>query len=70
MFTPLTIAEAVYVLESTGASRKKISKALLRIIALRGLKIVNKKIFSEAFSVYERKNIDFVDAYHAVLAKK
>lgn len=68
--TPLVIAEVVYVLESTGASRQKISKALLKIISLRGLQVTNKRSFPHAFSVYEKKNIDFVDAYNAVYAKE
>ena len=70
VITPLVIAEVVYVLESTGASRQKISKALLKIISLRGLQIANKRILDEVFSVYQKKNIDFVDAYNAVYAKE
>lgn len=68
--TPLVIAEAVYVLESTGADRKKISQALSKIISLPGLQIAGKQNFAKAFSLYQKKNIDFVDAFHAVFAKE
>jgi len=70
IMTPLAVAEVVYVLESSGASRKKISEALLRIISLRNLQIAQKRIFPEVFSVYRQKNIDFIDAYQAVFAQK
>lgn len=68
--TALVIAEAVYVLESTGAGRKKISQALSKIISLPGLQIVGKQNFAKAFSLYQKKNIDFADAYHAVFARQ
>lgn len=66
--TALVIAEAVYVSESTGAGRKKISEALLKIIGLPGLQLANKQNFAKVFALYQKKNIDFVDAYHAVFA--
>lgn len=68
--TPLVIAEVVYILEATSASRKKISEALLKVIGLRGLKVADKRNFGEVFSLYQEKNIDFVDAYHAIFAKQ
>ena len=40
------------------------------ILATPGLEIINGDIVSGALVLYEQKNIDFVDAYIAVLMEK
>jgi len=39
------------------------------ILNTKNLEIYNKRILVEAIALYARKNIDFIDAYNAILAK-
>jgi predicted nucleic-acid-binding protein len=65
------IAEVVYVLQKVyGLPRKEISSVLTRFISLGNVETEYVDVLSEAFSVFEKKNLDFVDcllySFHAV----
>lgn len=69
--TELVIAETVWVLESSyrlGSS--EIAPLVRGILATRGLECINGDIAGKAILLYELKNIDYVDAYIAVLMEK
>ena len=67
--SPLVIAEVVWVLEKFYKHpRGKIVSALVRILSLPGFDVDGKEILMTALGLYEIKNVDFIDAYHAVYA--
>ena len=69
--TELVMAETVWVLESSyNLTHIQITPLLRSILATPGLEIINGDIVSGALVLYEQKNIDFVDAYIAVLMEK
>ena len=69
--TELVMAETVWVLESSyNLTHIQITPLLRSILATLGLEIINGDIVSGALVLYEQKNIDFVDAYIAVLMEK
>ena len=69
--TELVMAETVWVLESSyNLTHIQIAPLLRSILATPGLEIINGDIVSGALVLYEQKNIDFVDAYIAVLMEK
>ena len=69
--TELVMAETVWVLESSyNLTHIQITPLLRSILATPGLEIINGDIVSGALVLYEQKNVDFVDAYIAVLMEK
>ena len=71
--TAATIAEVVYVIESPRqpyrATRKEIRDGLLGLIMLDHLHIDHKQLFPDILDLYVNTPADFVDCYHAALAR-
>ena len=56
------IAEVVYVLQKIyGLPREEISSALMRFVSLENVETEHLDVLSEAFKVFAKKNLDFVD---------
>jgi predicted nucleic-acid-binding protein len=72
--TAAAVAEVIYVLGSPrlsyGWSRLDIRANLLPLIKLEHLQIDHKHLFDEIFDLYVSTSADFVDCYHAVLARE
>ena len=63
----LVIAETVFTLQSPrsyGLSRQFIRERLEPIIALRGLRLPRKSLYSRAFGLYCTSGLSFVDAFN------
>jgi len=66
--TSLVIAEIVWVLEkSYHYSKVKVAYALLQILSTDNLEIEDKEILMESLGLYHLKNIDYIDAYNAIM---
>ncbi len=66
----LVIVEIVWVLESIfKKSRDEIKEMIQKIINTQNLVVENRDILLQGLEIYSQKNIDFVDAYHAVFLK-
>ncbi|PKB84231.1 MAG: hypothetical protein BZY88_00435 [SAR202 cluster bacterium Io17-Chloro-G9] len=64
----IVIFEAVYILQSTrhyGLSRIRIRELLEPIIALRGLRLPRKSLYTRAFQLYCASSVSFADAFNA-----
>jgi uncharacterized protein len=69
--TELVIAETVWVLESSyHLDNARIAPLVRGILATPGLEVINGDLIGKALVMYELQNIDFVDAYIAVLMEK
>ena len=56
------IAEVVYVLQKVyGLPREEISEVLMCFISLENVETEHMEVLSEAFNVFAKKNLDFVD---------
>lgn len=63
----LVFAEIVWTLESFyGLSHGEITELVTTILATPNLECPNKELLSEALLAYTERNVDFIDAYHAV----
>ena len=63
----LVIAEAVFVLQSScryNVPKRRIRELLEPIIALRGLRLPRKALYSRAFDLYCEQNMGFADAFN------
>lgn len=71
--TAVALAEIIYVLTSPNlpykVSREDMRTHLLPLIMLGHLHIDHKHVFNDVFDHYVNTSADFVDCYHAVLAK-
>ena len=66
----LVIVEIGWVLESIfKKSRDEIKEMIQKIINTQNLMVENRDILLQGLEIYSQKNIDFVDAYHAVFLK-
>lgn len=66
----MTVGEVVWTLSSYyHLSPGQIKDNLLPLLTLKGLELPSKKIFPKILEVYSSLNIDFIDAYHAVLSE-
>jgi predicted nucleic-acid-binding protein len=72
--TVTAIAEVVYVLSSVAnsyrLSREQIRDTVLPLLLLDHLHLERKHMIAETFDWYTRTPADFVDCYHAVLARE
>jgi predicted nucleic-acid-binding protein len=60
----LTIAEVVWVLESFyGYSKDKITETLTQFLVSDGLSVENLDFIMEALALYQKRNLDFADAF-------
>jgi predicted nucleic-acid-binding protein len=50
--------------------RTKIKEAISSLFALEGLTVANRDLLLEALSLFVDFKIDFIDAYHHLLARK
>ena len=67
----LVIAEIIWVLEGFYHLKKEdIVDKMEKILNTPNLHCQNKKLLQECLILYLEKDIDFIDAYHAVLMKK
>ncbi len=69
----LVIAETVFNLQSPrqyGFSRDRIRQLIEPIIALRGLRLPQKSLYSRVFDLYCNNRIGFADAYNAALMER
>jgi predicted nucleic acid-binding protein len=65
------VFEAVFVLQRQHAvPRSEIRDALLALIELPGIVLPGKRMFGDVFDLYVERNVSFIDAYHAVLARR
>lgn len=68
LLSDLAIAEIIWVLESVYKLKKdEIKEKTEAILNSKGLNFQNKNLLSEAIIVYSTYNVDFIDAYQAVL---
>ena len=66
----LVIVEIVWVLESIfKKSKHEIKEMIQKIINTPNLLVENRDSLVQGLEIYAQKNIDFVDAYHAVFLK-
>lgn len=66
----LVIAELVWVLQSPknyNLQPDKIKELLLPLLTINNLHFPNKKLYPRIFELFSDKNIDYIDAYNAVL---
>jgi predicted nucleic-acid-binding protein len=64
----LVIAEIVWTLESFyGLTHDEVSELVATILATPHLECPHKELLLEALLAYTERNVDFIDAYHAVL---
>jgi predicted nucleic-acid-binding protein len=69
--TELVMAESVWVLESSyRLTHAQIAPLIRGILATPGMEVINGDLVGKALVMYELQNIDFVDAYIAVLMEK
>lgn len=68
--TAITVVfETVFTLEKVYRQPKaKIHQAVLPLLLLPGIHLPKKRYLKDVFALYERTNVSFADAYHAVLA--
>ncbi len=68
--TDMVMAEIVWVLESYyELPRSEVRTKLEKILNTPGLTCDNKEVIMHALSLYEDKNIDYIDAYNACLLR-
>ncbi|MFH0728138.1 MAG: PIN domain-containing protein [Pseudomonadota bacterium] len=66
----MVIAEIVWVLESYYELKKcDIRKSVEKILNTRNLNCPNREIIINALSLYDEKNMDYIDAYNAFVLK-
>jgi predicted nucleic-acid-binding protein len=69
--TELVMAESVWVLESSyRLTHAQVAPLIRGILATPGMDVINGDLVGKALVLYELQNIDFVDAYIAVLMEK
>lgn len=72
--TVAAVAEVVYLLSSIAnryqLSREQIRDAVLPLLLLDHLLLERKEMFAETFDWYVQTPADFVDCYHAILARE
>ena len=69
--TDMVMAEIVWVLESYyELSKRDIREKLEKILNTKNLDCPNREIILHALSIYEEKNIDYIDAYNASALQK
>ncbi|MBI4287879.1 MAG: PIN domain-containing protein [Chloroflexi bacterium] len=70
--TELVIAEVVWILQGTryGIPRSMIRDLLIPVIQLPGLRLANKGLYQEIFTLYVESKIDYIDAYNVVVMKQ
>ena len=69
LLTVLTVAEVVWVLESFyGYSKAKIAETIGQFLFCDGLEVEDLDLITEALTLYQGKNLDFADAFLAVIA--
>lgn len=67
----LVIAEIVWVLQSrANVTRARLRDLVLPIIRMPGLRVPNKRSWPRVFDLYCDQQIDFIDAYNAVLMER
>lgn len=66
------MAELVCVLQSSryGLKPARIRNLLMPVIQISGLKLTNKKLYSQVFDLYAENGMDYMDAYHLVIMEK
>ena len=65
----ITVAEVVWVLESFYSySKSQIAETLSQFLVSDGLKVENLDLIIEALSLYQKKNLDFADAFLSVVS--
>ncbi|UCH97946.1 MAG: PIN domain-containing protein [Candidatus Aminicenantes bacterium] len=66
----MVIAELIWTLHSFyNVSKEEIIEKVTIMINTPNLKILNKKLLSEALVLFSQENIDYIDAYNAVFMK-
>ncbi len=66
---PITVAEVVWVLESFyGYSKQQIGETMTQFLMCEGLEVESLDLLIGALSLYNEKNLDFVDAVLAITA--
>ncbi len=69
LIIPITVAEAVWVLESFyGYSKQQIAETMTQFLLCEGLKVESLDLLIGALSLYHEKNLDFADAVLAITA--
>lgn len=69
----LVIAELVWVLQSPGTYNQKperIRELLLPLLTIKNIHFPNKELYPHILELYETKDVDYIDAYNAVLMQK
>ena len=65
----LVVAEIIFTLDSVyHSSKQDIVEKIHAIMFFKGLEIIERDILIQAITFYEKKNIDFVDAYVAAFS--
>ncbi|MCJ7749182.1 MAG: PIN domain-containing protein [Desulfobacterales bacterium] len=66
---PITVAEVVWVLESFYSySKNEIAETLTQFLFSDGLTVENLGSIIEALTLYQKKNLDFADAFLSVVS--
>jgi predicted nucleic-acid-binding protein len=66
---PITVAEVVWVLESFYSySKSQIAETLTQFLFSDGLTVENLGSIIEALALYQKKNLDFADAFLSVVS--
>lgn len=69
--TDVVILEIIWTLKSFyKLSSKKIQNLISTILALEHFKMKNKNLLLQALDLFVDKNVDFIDAYNFLLARK
>ena len=69
----LVIAEVVWVLQSPKTYNQKperIRELLLPLLTIKNLNFPNKELYPEVFELFASTNVDYIDAYNAVLMQQ
>ncbi len=70
--TDLTVAEAVFILQKQSKfvfSRTDITGVLLPLLKLSHLNSSSQNLWEQIFTIFVKKNVDFIDAYNMVVMK-
>jgi len=69
--TELVISELVYVLTGPLLRRERteVAEVLRELVALPGLALDKREVVQAAMEIWVTKNVDWIDAYHAALAR-
>jgi predicted nucleic acid-binding protein len=66
----IVVAEAAYVLTSSGIETPRAAELIERLLDLPGVEVVDEVLLRDALTLWPQGRLDFADAYLAALARR